>query len=89
MIEQKVDFDRADCDVKGGVVMIRFELKLVNGEAILNRTLHRTALEIDTDIDAQLNEVSNHLEMMGWPRVPASEAEEVRAYVEFVRSRVK
>lgn len=61
-----------------GIIEVRWSLVTVRGNGKRISENHRTALDVDTDIDAQLAAVSAHLETMGFPAVAEADADIIR-----------
>ena len=61
-----------------GIIEVRWSLVTVRGNGKRISENHRTALDVDTDIDAQLAAVSAHLETMGFPAIAEADADIIR-----------
>lgn len=61
-----------------GVIEVRWSLVTVRGNGTRITENHRTAIDVDTDIDAQLAAVSEHLETMGFPAIAEADAALIR-----------
>lgn len=61
-----------------GVVEVRWSLITVRGNGTRSSENHRCAIDVDTNIDAQIASVSAHLETMGFPPVADADADLIR-----------
>lgn len=61
-----------------GVIEVRWHLVTVRGNGNRSHENHRTAIDVDTDIDAQIASVSAHLETMGFPAIAEADADIIR-----------
>lgn len=61
-----------------GVIEVRWSLVTVRGNGARITENHRTTIDVDTDIDAQLAGVSEHLGTMGFPAVADADAVLIR-----------
>lgn len=67
-----------------GTIQIRMEKRVMDGENIVSRQYHRTAVERDGDIDSLMDLVNTHLEAMGEERVSAGEITRIKAIAQKV-----
>lgn len=79
MLERKTLIDQIE--VRETCVQIRLGLLIVDGDQELQRTWHRTAIEADTDVDAQIAAVNTHLATMGCEPVPEAGLVRIKAIV--------
>ena len=63
-----------------GHIQIRFALLLVEDGKVIDRKLHRTAVEPGGDVDAQIAAVNEHLSRMEKTPVPTSDTDRVKAH---------
>lgn len=61
-----------------GTLQIRLLKQIVNGDAVVQSTYHRTAIEPGGDCDALLAAVGAHLAALGFPRLSPDEWQRVK-----------
>lgn len=84
MIEKKTTVDRIEI-VEGGLVHLRFAIVLLEGGAEIDRKLHRTVIEADTDLDEQMALVNEHLTAMSRNPVDEAGIAKIKAFVDLAR----
>lgn len=65
-----------------GVIQVRFEKLILDGDKVLSREYHRTSLEPGVPLDAQMAAVNSHLAQMGFPAPAEDVIERVRKIVD-------
>lgn len=71
--------------VPNGTVQVRLEKQVVDGDAVIAREYHRTAIPLDVRSDDQMALVSEHLASMGWPPVDSDVLDHVRRIAQVER----
>lgn len=72
MIYRKTVLDQPELH-RSGLLQIRLALILVEGDTELSCSWHRTAVELDGDVQAQMDFVNAHLAVMEPPMPPVSQ----------------
>lgn len=85
MIEKKTTIDQIEI-VAGGVVQLRFGLLLVEDDVEIDRKWHRTVIASDTEVDAQMALVNEHLAAMSRNPVDTAGIAKIRAFVSLARA---
>lgn len=64
-----------------GSMMVKLNKQIIDPDTgeILAEQPHRTVIDFDGDVDSQFALVSNHLQQMGYPAVPAKVSQLVKA----------
>ena len=61
-----------------GVVEVKWHLITARGNGTRSIENHRTAVDVDTDVDAQIASVSEHIVSMGYPAIAPADATLIR-----------
>lgn len=74
-----------------GTLQVRLDKQVVEGDQVLSREYHRTAIPPGTKVQDQMAFVNAHLAQMGWPDLEAAAYERIKriAKVEHTREVVK
>ena len=78
MIERKTMLDRVELSRDGSVSM-RLALCLVEGDVEIHTSYHRVGIDISGDVVAQMTGVVQHLGEQGFPPLPESALQLLRA----------
>ena len=74
MIERKTVLDQPELH-RSGLLQLRLALLLVEDGVELSSALHRTAIELDGDVQATMDLVNSHLSVMAPPMPPLAQSE--------------
>lgn len=77
-IEHRTELNQIEITDQGRI-QLRFALVLSDGDTIYSREWHRTAIEREASVDAQLALVNTHLAEMGRSQVSAGDVSRVKA----------
>lgn len=65
-----------------GIVQIRLDKQVVEGETVLSREYHRTAISPGASVENQMAAVNANLKEMGWPAVKPDVIKRIKRIVD-------
>lgn len=85
MIEKYTKLDRIEI-LSNGAVQFRLGLRMMEDGRQIDCKWHRSAIDLDTDVDAQVALVNAHLAELGALGMPAGDIAQLKSHVELTRS---
>jgi hypothetical protein len=80
-MEKRVVFSQVECTAVG-VIQIRLDKQVVDGDQVIAHEYHRTSLQPGEDLDAQMGAVTAHLAAMAFPAPAVDDLERIRRIVQ-------
>lgn len=74
--------DRIEIEVRTGTVYAIFSKQIVDGDMIIDSKPHRASLEVGSDLQGRLAEISNHIASIGFPAVAAKDVAQITTFAD-------